>query len=60
MEDGGFGVKVSVATMVKASDVGGMATVAVVGSSLTCPCDYLGLFCCSEVGAAVAGPLWQR
>lgn len=51
-----FGVEASVATMAEASKVGGVATVAIVGSSSACQWDYLGLFCCGEVGAAVAGP----
>lgn len=54
------GVKASVATMAMASEVGGVALVVVAGSSPACPCDYLRLFCCGEVGAAAAGVLWQR
>ena len=52
----GVGVEASVATMAEVSEDKGSTMVAVVSSSPACPCDYLGLFCCGEVGAAAAGP----
>ena len=61
MEVGGVGVEASVATMMGVCDVGDAAMVAIVGSSLACSwADYLGLFCCGEVGAVAAGALWRR
>ncbi|EMS54375.1 hypothetical protein TRIUR3_22298 [Triticum urartu] len=56
MEVGGVGVEAFVTTMMGVCDVGDTAMVAVVGSSPACSWDYLGLFCCGEVGAAAAGP----
>lgn len=46
--------------MAKASNVGGVAIAAVVGSSPVCPCDYHILLCCGEAGVVVARPVWQR
>ena len=56
MEVGGVGVEAFVATMMGVCDVGDGAMVAVDGSSPACSWDYLGLFCCGEVRAMVAGP----
>ena len=56
VEGVGVGVEASVATIAEAYEVRGMAMVEVVGSSPPCSWDYLGLPCCGEVGAAVAGP----
>ena len=55
-----FCVEASVARMMGVCNVGDAAMVAVVGSSPACLWDYLGLFCCREVGAAATGPLWRR
>lgn len=52
----GVGVDTSVATMAEAGRVGDVAMVEIVDSSPACLWDYLGLFCCGEVGAAVVGP----
>lgn len=51
----GVGVEAYVATMMEASEVGGVAMVAVVGSSSGCPWDYLGLFWCGKVGDVSVG-----
>ena len=58
MEVGGVGVETSVATMMGVCDVGDAVMVAIVDSSPACSwVDYLGLFCCGEVGVAAAGTL---
>ena len=56
MEDSGYGVGSYVATIIVVSDGGSMSMVAVVSSSPTCSCDYLGLFVVMKSELRARGP----